>query len=77
MKTMFTDKELREKIIAAINLAVERLHQKAAKNDEELIIYQNGKVVNVKARKLLAEIEAAKIPSKRKKFHKSMIYETI
>ncbi len=45
--------EIQEKIKLGVKLAFERLWQQAAKNNEELIISQNGKIVKVKARDII------------------------
>ena len=45
-------KQMQDKIIAGLTLARRRLVEDAKKNDEELVIWRDGKVVRVKARDL-------------------------
>lgn len=45
-------KELQEKIDAGILLAQNRLIEKAKKEDAELVVEQDGKIVHVKAKDL-------------------------
>lgn len=45
-------RELQEKIDAGILLAQQRLIEKTAKEDGELVIVRDGKVVRVKAKEL-------------------------
>lgn len=45
-------KEMREKILQGIELAYSRLLASKQKNDEELVISKNGKIITVKARDL-------------------------
>jgi hypothetical protein len=44
--------ELREKIIAGVNLAFQRLVEKAKITDDYLVFSEKGKVVHVKARSI-------------------------
>jgi hypothetical protein len=44
--------ELTEKITVGVNLAISRLIEKTKKEDGELVISKNGKVIRVKARKI-------------------------
>ena len=44
--------ELRNKIIIGIRKALEKLIASSAKNDEYLVISQNGKIVRVPAKEL-------------------------
>ena len=44
--------ELRNKIIIGIRMAIEKLIASSAKNDEYLVISQNGKIVRVPAKEL-------------------------
>lgn len=46
-------KDLRAKIIKGIDLAYQRLLIAKQKEDEELVISKNGKIVKVKARELM------------------------
>ena len=45
-------KDLRAKILQGLELAYSRLLSSKQKNDEELVISRNGKIVKVKAREL-------------------------
>ena len=45
-------KDIRSKILAGIELSYNRLLDSSQKEDGELVISKNGKVVTVKARKL-------------------------
>jgi hypothetical protein len=45
-------KDLRAKILQGLELAYTRLLSSKQKNDEELVISRNGKIVRVKAREL-------------------------
>ena len=45
-------KPIREKITKGIELAVQRLIERTKKEDGELVIYKEGKVVRIKARDL-------------------------
>lgn len=45
-------KDLSEKITIGVTLAIQRLVEKTKKEDGELVISKNGKVVRVKARDL-------------------------
>jgi hypothetical protein len=47
-----SDKEIRDKIIRGIDLAYKRLLAAKQKEDGELVISRDGKVIKVKARKL-------------------------
>ncbi len=51
---MKTDKntELKNKILYGFDLAIKKLIQKKIKEDGELIFFQNGKIVKIKARDL-------------------------
>jgi hypothetical protein len=42
--------ELKEKILKGVSLAFERLVEQKKKNDESLILLQDGKVVRIKAK---------------------------
>lgn len=44
--------QMQDKIKAGILLARKRLVEKAKKNDDELVIWRNGKVVRIKAKDL-------------------------
>ena len=44
--------QMQDKIKAGILLARKRLVEKAKKNDDELVIWQDGKVVRIKAKDL-------------------------
>jgi hypothetical protein len=46
------NKQIREKIISGIDLAYKRLLAAKQKEDGELVISRNGKIVKVKAREL-------------------------
>ncbi len=48
----FEIKQMQEKINAGILLARKRLIEKAKKEDSELVVLRDGKVVRVKAREL-------------------------
>ena len=52
MKSKTEIKELREKIIKGIELAIERLIESSKEKDESLVVVQDGKVMKVKAREL-------------------------
>jgi hypothetical protein len=43
---------LRNKIMKGIQLAIKKLIDISKKNDEELIVYKNGKIVSVKAKNI-------------------------
>jgi len=45
--------ELRSKILKGIDLAYQRLLSTKQKNDEELVVSKNGKIVRIKARQIL------------------------
>lgn len=45
-------KDLRAKILKGLELAYSRLLSSKQKNDEELVISRNGKIVKIKAREL-------------------------
>ena len=45
-------KDLREKILRGIELAYSRLLSSKQKDDAELVITRNGKIVKIKAREL-------------------------
>lgn len=45
-------KELRAKILQGIELSFHRLLKSKQRNDEDLVISRNGKVIHVKAREL-------------------------
>ena len=45
-------KELREKILKGIQLAIEKLITVSIKNDEDLVIYKDGRIMKIKARDL-------------------------
>lgn len=45
-------KDLREKILLGIELAYSRLLSSKQKDDAELVITRNGKIVKIKAREL-------------------------
>ncbi len=45
-------KELRDKIVLGVNLAVSRLIERKIESDGELAYSENGKVVRIKAREL-------------------------
>ena len=49
---MKNKKELREKIMKGITVAVERLIESIVKNDGYIVLSENGKVVRIKARNL-------------------------
>jgi hypothetical protein len=44
--------ELRDKIVAGVELAFKRLVEKAKANDDYLVFSENGKVIKVRARDL-------------------------
>jgi hypothetical protein len=48
---------LRDKIVEGLNLAYNRLLEQYTKNDEELVISKNGRIVKVKA----TELQKAKV----------------
>lgn len=48
MTTKF--KELSDKITLGVNLAIQRLIEQTKKEDGELVVSNNGKVVRIKAR---------------------------
>jgi hypothetical protein len=48
-----------QKIRRGLDLSFERLLQAKAKEDGELVLYRDGKIVHVKARDLLREREQA------------------
>ncbi len=50
MTTQF--KELSEKITLGVNLAMQRLVERTKKEDGELVVSKNGKVVRIKTRDL-------------------------
>lgn len=52
MKNNHQYSELREKITAGVNLAFQRLVEKAKAADDYLVFSENGKVVHVRARTL-------------------------
>lgn len=45
-------KELREKILKGITIAIEKLIALSQKNDDSLVLYRDGKIICVKAREL-------------------------
>lgn len=45
-------RQMQEKIKAGIRLARRRLIEKAKRNDEELVIFRDGKVLRIKAKEL-------------------------
>lgn len=47
--------ELRLKIIYGVELAIKRLIEEKAKNNENMIITQDGKIVSIPARQILQE----------------------
>lgn len=48
MTTQF--KELSDKITLGVNIAIQRLIERTKKEDGELVVSNNGKVVRIKAR---------------------------
>lgn len=52
MERVTPDKELSKKFMKGMQLAIDRLIEKTAKEDGELAIMRDGKVVRVKARDL-------------------------
>ena len=51
---MQSSKSLHNKILKGVRLAVEKLIDETAERDGYLVISENGKIVKVKAKKLLA-----------------------
>lgn len=49
---MKNEKQIREKILKGIKLAIKKLIASSKKNDDYLVLSQNGKIVKVKARDL-------------------------
>ena len=47
---------LTEKILKGIQISFDKLVKEKAKNDEELIFEENGKIVRIKAKDLLKEM---------------------
>ena len=54
MKT--TTDNIGDKIIAGVQLAYEKLVQEKAKANASLVFAENGKIIHVKAKKLLKEM---------------------
>jgi len=54
-KTFDTD-ILTEKILKGIQISFEKLVKEKAKNDEDLIFEENGKIIRKKAKEILAEM---------------------
>ena len=46
---------LREKIFKGLQISFEKLVKEKARNDEELIFEENGKIVRIKAKDILKE----------------------
>ena len=58
---METDKSfdtdiLREKILKGIQISFEKLVKETARNDEELVFEEDGKIVRIKAKNILKEM---------------------
>jgi hypothetical protein len=49
--------ELAQKISKGLDIAFEKLVREKAKNDEELIFSENGKIIKVKAKDLLVQLK--------------------
>jgi urease accessory protein UreE len=49
-------KELREKILKGLSLAFERLVERKRKNDGDLVLWQDGGIVVVKARDIPSKL---------------------
>ena len=47
---------LREKIQKGIQISFDKLVKEKAKNDEELVFSENGKIVRIKAKDILKEL---------------------
>jgi len=45
--------EIRSKILKGIELAYQRLLSAKQKNDEDMVISKNGKIIRIKARQIL------------------------
>jgi len=56
MESDKTFDSLREKILKGIQISFEKLVKEKAKNDEELIFEENGKIVRIKAKDILKEM---------------------
>ena len=54
-KTFDTD-IIREKILKGLEISFEKSVKEKAKNDEELIFEENGKIVKIKAKDILKEM---------------------
>ena len=54
-KTFDTD-IIREKILKGLQISFEKLVKEKAKNDEELVFSENDKIVRVKAKDILKEM---------------------
>ena len=48
-------KELREKIIKGLDLTYERLISERLKDDSDLVVSRNGKIVRIKAKDLIGK----------------------
>jgi hypothetical protein len=55
MSSALSDKELLDKIELGIKLAIKKLYEEKARNDESVVICREGKIVHMSARKLLEE----------------------
>ena len=55
-KTTVDTEILTEKILKGIQISFEKLVKEKAKNDEELIFEENGKIVRIKAKDILKEM---------------------
>ncbi len=57
MNTSFENLDITDKIIKGVQLAYEKLVRDTAKENGELIFSDNGKIIHVKAKKLLKQLE--------------------
>ena len=53
---LFDTDVLTEKILKGIQISFEKLVKEKAKDDEELIFEENGKIVRIKAKNILKEM---------------------
>ena len=56
MESMDTE-ILTKKILKGLKISFEKLVKEKAKNDEELIFEENGKIVRIKAKDILMEMD--------------------
>ena len=56
MESDKTFDRLREKILKGIQISFEKLVKEKAKNDDELVFSEDGKIVRIKAKEILKEL---------------------